>query len=475
MHQDHDRCYRAVASRDGRFDGRFVTAVKTTGIYCRPSCPAQTPKPENVSFYPSAAAAVAAGFRACKRCRPEAAPGSRDWDVRGDLAARALRAIANGAIDGDGGVPELARSLNVSERHLHRILVAEVGAGPLAIARTRRAQTARLLLDATNLAISEVAFAAGFSSLRQFNDTMREQFAMTPREIRQRPGHKLKSTGSLTLRLTYRLPYARDAMIGWLGLHLVTGVHELDGATYRRVLPSGSVVEMTLGDGAICLTTRIDDVRALPDTVARCRRMFDADADPVAVDATLSDDPALRALVAKRPGIRVPGAADGFELLVITVLAQQVSVAAAHTFARRLVAAYGKPLDAPTGSLTNCFPTADVLADASYDGIGLTGGRIKTLRAAAEAHAAGELPLDPSADRDDARARLLALPGVGPWTADYVAMRALGDPDGFPGGDLVLKRRVNDLSLEPDRWRPWRSYAAMHLWLDHLDQTGALS
>jgi AraC family transcriptional regulator of adaptative response / DNA-3-methyladenine glycosylase II len=473
MHEDHDRCYRAVASRDSRFDGRFVTAVKTTGIYCRPSCPAQTPKPENVNFYPSAAAAVAAGFRACKRCRPEAAPGSRDWDVRGDLAARALRAIAAGAIDGDGGVPELARSLNVSERHLHRILVAEVGAGPLALARTRRAQTARLLLDATDLPIAEIAFTSGFASLRQFNDTMREHFGMTPREIRKRPAKHLASTGSLTLRLTFRQPYNTAAMLGWLSLHLVAGIEELGGTTYRRVLPTGSVVELQLGEEAVALTTRIDDVRALPNTVARCRRMLDADADPVAVDATLAQDPALAPLVSARPGLRVPGAADGFELLATTILAQQVSVAAAYTFARRLVDAYGKPLDAPTDTLTARFPSADVLADASYDGIGLTGGRITTLRAAASAHAAGELPLDPSADRDETRARLLALPGVGPWTADYVAMRALGDPDSFPGTDLLLKRKA--AGLDPERWRPWRSYAAMHLWIDHLTTTGALT
>jgi AraC family transcriptional regulator of adaptative response / DNA-3-methyladenine glycosylase II len=473
MHEDHDRCYRAVASRDARFDGRFVTAVRTTGIYCRPSCPAQTPKKENVNFYPSAAAAVAAGFRACKRCRPEAAPGSREWDVRGDLAARALRAIAAGAIDGDAGVPALAQSLNASERHLHRILVAEVGAGPLALARTRRAQTARLLLDATDLPISEIAFTAGFASLRQFNDTIREHFGMTPREIRKRHSKHLASSGSLTLRLTFRAPYAHDPMLGWLGLHLVAGIEELDGTTYRRVLPSGSVVAMQLGEEAISLTTRIDDVRVLPDTVARCRRMLDADADPVAVDATLAEDKALRPLVKARPGLRVPGAADGFELLVVTVLAQQVSVAAAHTFARRIVDAYGKPLDAPVGALTTRFPSADVLADASYDGIGLTGGRIKTLRAVAAAHAAGELPLDPSADRDEARNRLLALPGVGPWTAEYVSMRALGDPDAFPATDLVLKRRIE--GLDPDRWRPWRSYAAMHLWVDHLITTGAMT
>jgi AraC family transcriptional regulator of adaptative response / DNA-3-methyladenine glycosylase II len=478
MHEDPDRCYRAVASRDGRFDGRFVTAVTSTGIYCRPSCPAQTPKRENVRFYPCAAAAVAAGFRACKRCRPEAAPGSREWDLRGDLAARALRAIAAGAIDGptggaEAGVPALARSLHVSERHLHRILVAEVGAGPLALARTRRAQTARLLLDATDLPISTVAFTAGFASLRQFNDTMRDHFGMAPREIRRRPSKHLASSGSLTLRLTHRAPYAVDVMLGWLGLHLVTGIEEIDGATYRRVLPSGSVVAMQIGDDAVSLTTSIDDVRALPDTVARCRRMLDADADPLAVDTTLSEDPHLAPLVAARPGVRVPGAADGFELLVRTVLAQQVSVASAHTFARRLVETYGKPLDAPSGSLTARFPTADALAEASYEGIGLTGGRIKTLRAIAAAHAAGDLPLDPSADRDEARGRLLALPGIGPWTVDYVAMRALGDPDAFPGTDLVLRRKAADLT--PERWRPWRSYAAMHLWLDHLSTTGALS
>jgi AraC family transcriptional regulator, regulatory protein of adaptative response / DNA-3-methyladenine glycosylase II len=474
MHMDHEGCYRAVASRDARFDGRFVTAVKTTGIYCRPSCPAQTPKRENVNFYPSAAAAVAAGFRACKRCRPEAAPGSREWDVRGDLAARALRAIAAGAIDGDGGVPALALSLHVSERHLHRVLVAEVGAGPLALARTRRAQTARLLLDATDLQISEIAFTAGFASIRQFNDTMQEQFGMTPREIRRRPHKQLASSGLLTLRLGVRAPYAIEATLGWLRLHLVPGVEELDGSTYRRVLPSGTVVALQLGDNSISLTTSIDDVRALPDTVVRCRRMLDADADPQAVDARLSEDRALAPMVAARPGVRVPGAADGFELLARTVLAQQVSVASAHTFAGRIVAAYGKPLDAPSGTLTARFPTAEALADASYDGIGLTGSRINTLRAVAEAHASGSLVLDPSADRDEIRATLRALPGIGPWTAEYIAMRALGDPDAFPGSDLVLRRRIADLDLDPERWRPWRAYAAMHLWLDHLRTTGAL-
>jgi AraC family transcriptional regulator of adaptative response / DNA-3-methyladenine glycosylase II len=473
MHEDHDRCYRAVASRDSRFDGRFVTAVTSTGIYCRPSCPAQTPKRENVRFYPGATAAVAAGFRACKRCRPEAAPGSRDWDVRADLAARALRAIAAGAVDHEGGVPALAESLHVSERHLHRILVAEVGAGPLALARTRRAQTARLLLDATDLPMSQIAFAAGFASVRQFNDTIREHFGSPPRELRRRVRPDVAGTGQLTLRLAHRPPYAGPEFLDWQRLHQVTGIEEIDGGTYRRVLPSGAVVSLTIGADATQLSTRVDDVRTLTDTVTRCRRMLDADADPLAVDTALSEDPALAPLVAARPGLRVPGVADGFELVVRTVLGQQVSVKAAHTFSRRIVEAYGKPLDTPDGSLTARFPTADTLADASYDGIGITGARIKTLRAVAHAVASGDLVLDGSADRDETRAALLALPGIGAWTVEYVAMRGLGDPDGFPASDLVLRRRIAE--LDPDRWRPWRAYAAMHLWMDHLTTTGVLT
>jgi AraC family transcriptional regulator of adaptative response / DNA-3-methyladenine glycosylase II len=240
------------------------------------------------------------------------------------------------------------------------------------------------------------------------------------------------------------------------------------------VLPSGAVATLQIAPDFVTLTTGVDDVRALPQTVALCRQLIDADADPVAVDAMLGADRLLKPMVAARPGLRVPGATDGFEVLVRTILGQQVSVAAAHTFATRLVAAYGKPLDAPSGSLTARFPTSDVLADASYDGIGLTGSRQKSLRAAASAHAAGELVLDPSADREQARTALLALPGVGPWTAEYVAMRALGDPDSFPGSDLVLKRRTTETKTDSERWRPWRSYAAMHLWIDHLTTTGAL-
>jgi AraC family transcriptional regulator of adaptative response / DNA-3-methyladenine glycosylase II len=351
--------------------------------------------------------------------------------------------------------------------------MAEVGAGPLALARTRRAQTARLLIDATSLPVSEIAFAAGFASIRQFNDTMRQHFGAAPRDLRRRGGHDLPSSGALTLRVPVRRPYAAAELIGWLRLHLVAGVESLDGSTYRRSLASGAVVSLAVAEDAITLTTRVDDVRSLTDTVTRCRRLLDADSDPGAVDTALGEDTLLAGCVAARPGLRVPGATDGFELLVRTVLAQQVSVSAAHTFAGRLVEAYGKPLDQPEGGVTHCFPTAEVLADATYDGIGLTGSRVRTLRAVASARAAGDLPLDPAADRDEARHALLAMPGIGPWTAEYVAMRALGDPDAFPASDLVLRRAV--AGHDPTRWSPWRSYAAMHLWVDHLTRTGAMT
>jgi AraC family transcriptional regulator, regulatory protein of adaptative response / DNA-3-methyladenine glycosylase II len=268
------------------------------------------------------------------------------------------------------------------------------------------------------------------------------------------------------VRLTFRPPYAAESLVTWLGGHLVGGLEALDGTTYRRVLPGHRVVALDITEAALTLTPQVDDPSTWTDTVERCRQMLDADADPLVVDAALARDPVLAPLVRARPGLRVPGAPDGFELLVRTVLAQQVSLASAHTFARRVVAAYGVPLDTPVGSLTAGFPTAEVLAEASYDGIGLTGARVRTVRAAAAAYAAGDLTLDPSADRGRTRAQLLALPGVGPWTVDYVAMRALGDPDVFPGTDLILKRRA--AALDPEQWAPWRSYAAMHLWLDHL-------
>jgi AraC family transcriptional regulator of adaptative response / DNA-3-methyladenine glycosylase II len=462
---DFDRCYRAVKGRDRRFDGRFVTAVRTTGIYCRPSCPAQTPKRENVRFYPRPAAASAAGFRACKRCRPDAAPGSRDWDARADLAARALRGIESGAID-DGGVPALARRLAVSERHLHRVLVAEIGVGPLALARTRRAQTARMLIEHTDLPLSTIAFSAGFASIRQFNDVMRAEFGCVPGSLRRAPSAAGEATGTLTLRLQHRQPFAHEPLLAWLSGRAIDGVEEVDDSSYRRVVGRG-VIELTPAPeaGHVVVRLDVDDVAAVSGVVARCRRLFDLDADPIAVDETLRADPLLRPSVRRLPGLRVPGSVDGFELAVRAVLGQQVSVRAARTFGARLVQRCGAPLATPRGGLTHAFPTADAVAGADLDGLGLTGGRVRTLAALASAVASGGLVLEPDADRDETRARLLALPGIGAWTADYVAMRALGDPDAFPATDLVLRRLIAHLdTTQIDSWRPWRAYAAMHLW-----------
>ena len=465
VHEDFDGCYRAVRGRDPRFDGRFVTAVRTTGIYCRPSCPAQTPKRENVRFYPRPAAAAAAGFRACKRCRPDAAPGSREWDVRADLAARALRGIESGVVD-DDGIPGLARRLAVSERHLHRVLVSEIGVGPLALARTRRAQTARMLIEHTDLPLTTVAFSAGFSSVRQFNDVMRAEFGCAAGGLRRGTRHPGEALGSLTVRLQHRSPFAAEPLLGWLDGRAIDGVEMVDGSTYRRVIGT-SVVELrpVPHAGHVIARIDVDDVTAVAGLVARCRRLLDLDADPLAVDEALGSDPLLRRSVERHPGMRVPGAVDGFELAVRAVLGQQVSVRAARTFAARLVQRCGVPLATPRAGLTHAFPTAAAVADTDLDGLGLTGSRTRTLRGLAIEVASGRLTLDPVADRDEARSRLAALPGVGPWTVEYVAMRALGDPDAFPATDLVLRRELgSDALARADSWRPWRSYAAMHLW-----------
>ena len=472
MHEDFDRCYRAVQGRDKRFDGRFVTAVRTTGIYCRPSCPAQTPRRENVSFFPHAAAAAAAGYRACKRCRPDAAPGSREWDVRADLAARALRGIESGVID-EEGVPGLARRLAVSERHLHRVLVAEIGVGPLALARTRRAQTARMLIEHTALSLSTIAFSAGFASIRQFNDVMRAEFGCPPSELRRAPIARGESVGALTLRLQHRSPYAAEPLLDWLAGRAIAGVEESEPGVYRRVIGTGVVELRPVPDaGHVLARIDVDDLTSVAGLVARCRRVFDLDADPVAVDEALGADPLFADSVRRHPGMRVPGAVDGFELAVRAVLGQQVSVRAARTFAARLVERCGKPLDAARGTLTHAFPTADAIAGVDLDGLGLTGGRVKTLRALATEVATGGLSLEPLADREETRARLAALPGIGPWTVEYIAMRALGDPDAFPATDLVLKRALDHAGADrSDGWRPWRSYAAMHLWSSTTEET----
>ncbi|MET0763989.1 MAG: AlkA N-terminal domain-containing protein [Blastococcus sp.] len=471
---DPERCYRAVAGRDARFDGWFFTAVHTTGIYCRPSCPARTPLARNVSFFTTAAAAQGAGFRACRRCRPDAVPGSPEWDVRADVVARAMRLIADGEVE-RSGVPGLAAHLGYSERQLHRLLVAELGVGPLALARAQRAQTARILIETTDLPMADVAFAAGFASIRQFNDTVREVFATTPTALRGRaPGTGGAAPGWLTLRLAARAPYAADEVLLFLGAHAVPGLEEWDGTTFSRVLdlPHGpAVVQLSpAADGSPAVTARLRlaELRDLGAAVTRCRRMLDLDADPAAVDDVLGADPALAPLVTTAPGRRVPASPDAPELALRAVLGQQVSVAGARTLTARVLTAAGTPLAEPVGTLTHAFPRPAALADADLTAVGLTGARRRTLHAVSEGVADGSIHLDPGADREEASRALLAVPGIGPWTAALVGLRGLGDPDVWLPGDLAVRRSLATLgSTDTEaaiRWRPWRSYAVLHLW-----------
>ena len=471
---DAEHCYRAVTSRDPRFDGWFVPAVHTTGIYCRPSCPARTPLPRNVSFHTTAAAAQAAGFRACRRCRPDAVPGSPEWDTRADVVARAMRLIADGEVE-RAGVGGLAARLGYSERQLHRLLTGELGVGPLALARAQRAQTARLLIETTRLPMADVAFAAGFASIRQFNDTVRAAFGTTPSALRPAtPRADPGSPGWLTLRLAARAPFAADEVLLFLGAHATPGLEEWDGTTFSRVLdlPHGpAVVRLSPapdGGPAVTARLRLTELRDLGVAVTRCRRLLDLDADPAAVDEVLGGDPALSAPVAAGPGRRVPASPDAAETAVRAVLGQQVSIAGARTLTGRLVAAAGEPLQEPLGTLTHAFPRPAALAEVDLEAVGLTGARRRTVRGLATALADGSLSLGPGADRDDAGRALLALPGIGPWTAALVALRGLADPDVWLPGDLALRRSLAALgSSDTDaanRWRPWRSYAVMHLW-----------
>jgi len=473
---DFERCYRAVQSRDARFDGWFFTAVKTTGIYCRPSCPAMTPKPQNVRFYPTAAAAQGAGFRACRRCRPDATPGSPEWNARADLVGRAMRLIADGVVD-RGGVAELGHRLGYSARHLNRQLTAEVGAGPIALARAQRAQSARVLIETTELPFAQIAFAAGFSSIRQFNDTIRQIFAITPSKMREaRRGRDLAPPGVIVLRLPCRTPFDGDAVVEFLAARAVPGVEEIDGTTYRRTLRlahGAGVAELTPQPDHVRAVLRLDDLRDLTAAVQRCRRLFDLDADPQAIAEQLGVDRDLGRLVAKAPGLRLPGTVDGFEVATRAVLGQQVSLAAARTLAGRLVVAHGTPLAAPDGGLTHLFPEPADIADSSLDSLGMPAARRAVLRGVAASVANGEVVIDAGAERAATATALLDIRGVGPWTASYITMRGLGDPDVFLASDLGVRHAFERLGLpaspveaaaHADRWRPWRSYAVMHLW-----------
>jgi AraC family transcriptional regulator of adaptative response / DNA-3-methyladenine glycosylase II len=478
---DFERCYRAVDSRDARFDGWFVTAVTSTGVYCRPSCPAITPKRENVRFLPSAAAAQRLGFRACLRCRPDAAPGSPDWNYRADVVGRAMRLIEDGIVDRDG-VPGLAARLGYTERHLGRLLHAEVGAGPLALARARRAQTARLLIETTRLGLADVAFASGFGSVRQFNDTIRDVYGRSPSALRAgRHDSGDAGLGTVTLRLPYREPLHAGALMEFLAARTVPGVDEVRDDTYRRGLrlPHGpALVEVLLRPGYAHATLRLADVRDLSPAVARCRRLLDLDADPVAVDATLGADPSLAPSVAKEPGVRVPGAVDGFEMAARAVEGQQISVAGARTVLARLAAEAGSRSWSPVVAMAATgdhdpqgFPAPEDVATLPDEAFAMPAARRRTLRALAEAVATGRIALDPGADREETVTRLRAIGGIGPWTAQYVALRALGDPDVLLATDLGVRRGAAALGLPDDlaahalrHWAPWRSYATIRLW-----------
>ncbi|MEU3415606.1 DNA-3-methyladenine glycosylase 2 family protein [Streptomyces sp. NPDC006658] len=475
-HLDREHCVSAVRSKDARFDGWFFTAVLTTGIYCRPSCPVVPPKPENMTFYPSAAACQQAGFRACKRCRPDTSPGSPEWNQRADLVARAMRLIADGVVDRDG-VPGLAARLGYSTRQVERQLLAELGAGPLALARAQRAQTARLLVETTALPMAQIAFAAGFSSVRAFNDTVREIFALSPSELRARvPASGTGTPGVLTLRLPFRAPLNPSNLFGHLAATAVPGVEEWRDGAYRRTL------RLPYGHGIVALTPRPDhiacrltlsDLRDLTMAISRCRRLLDLDADPAAVDERLRTDPLLAPLVGQGPGRRVPRTVDEAEFAVRAVLGQQVSTAAARTHAARLVTAHGKPLDDPEGGLTHLFPSPEALAAVDPETLAMPRTRRATLTTLVRLLADGDVRLDVDTDWAEARARLLALPGFGPWTVDVIAMRALGDPDAFLPTDLGIRRAAKELGLpstpaaltaRAEGWRPWRAYAVQYLW-----------
>jgi len=474
MIEDFERCYLAVQSRDPRFDGWFFTAVTSTHIYCRPSCPAQTPLQKNVRFYPSAAAAQLAGFRACKRCRPDASPGSPEWNSRADVAARAMRLIADGVVDREG-VIGLAKRLGYSVRQLERVLQNEIGAGPIAIARAQRAQTARILIETTSLAMTDVAFAAGFASVRQFNDTVQSAYASSPTALRSRAKgpRRVEAATAIVLRLAFRQPLCPDNLFGHLAATAVPGVEEVRGSTYRRTLRLAhgpGIVELTPTPDYINCRAVLSDLRDLTTTIARSRWLLDLDADPVAIDRHLRIDPSLAPIVNKAPGRRVPRCVDGDEMALRAVLGQQVSTVAAQTHAGRLVRLHGETVSDPGGGLTHLFPPPSALHGAE---LAMPTKRRETFAALVAALRRGDLALGPGSDRDQSMTALRRIPGIGPWTQQVIAMRALGDADSFPETDLGVRHAADILGLastpaalvaHSQSWRPWRAYAVQYLW-----------
>ncbi len=489
MNLDYDLCYRAVKARDARFDGRFFTAVKTTGIYCRPICPARTPKRENVIFYRTAAAAQEAGFRPCLRCRPETSPDFGAWYGVSNTVSRALALIEAGALD-EGGVDALAERLGVGDRQLRRLFHQHLGASPIAVAQTRRILLAKQLIHETGLSMVEVALAAGFGSVRRFNETFRQLYNRPPIALR-RTRHTPAAVGAVTLRLPYKAPFDWDAMLAFLAPRAIDGVEAISDDSYARAIcvsgVKGAFIARPAGNNRLTIILHSQKLEALPAIIARLRRLFDLTADPVAIGDHLSKDARLAMLVAARPGLRVPGAWDGFEVGVRAILGQQITVAAAINIASILAAQYGETLDQqipgfPT--LTRLFPFAETLAKADLSWLPIPKVRAASLSALAAAAATDSRLFGPKASLDEAIAALRRLPGIGEWTAQYIAMRELREPDAFPAADIGLMRAMEDeagvrptatnLAAHAQAWRPWRAYAAMHLWVAEAErQAGA--
>ena len=480
MDMDFEACRRAFLTRDARFDGLVFGAVKTTGIYCRPICPARTPKAENMTFYPSAAAAQEAGYRPCLRCRPEASPDMGAWRGTSNTVSRALALIEAGALDG-GDVDALASRLGVGERQLRRLFRQHLGAAPITVAQTRRVLLAKQLIQETRLPMAEVALASGFGSVRRFNETFLELFGRAPGGLRRLIGEASAETAGVTVRLPYRAPYDWDAMIGFLSARAIPGVENVSARRYARTLTvdgQSGVVVVTPGSGDFLIAEiRFPNVKALPAVIARIRRVFDLTADPRLIGAHLSQDPRLAPLVAARPGLRAPGAWDGFELAVRAILGQQITVTAAVNLACKLVAAYGEPIVEPAAvklGLTRVFPRPERLVGQDIATLGMPRARGAALEALARTVAADPSIFTPRADLESAIAALSALPGVGEWTAQYIALRELREPDAFPHADIgLLRAMADDQGVRPSSeallaasqgWRPWRAYAAQHLW-----------
>ncbi len=479
MDLDHDACYRALAQRDSRFDGRFFTAVKTTGIYCRPVCPARTPQAKNVIFYPTAAAAQEAGFRPCLRCRPETAPDMGAWRGTSSTVSRALSLIELGALDRQD-VEALAERLGLGERQLRRLFRQHLGASPVGVAQTRRILLAKQLIHETRLPMAEIAFASGFGSVRRFNEAFLALFARAPGELRRLGGEDVavKADGEFSLLLRYQPPYEWPAMLEFLRQRAISGVESVSDGRYSRTLLLDGIqgsLSIEPGQGnALRAGIRVSKLSIVPSIIARLRRVFDLAADPLAIAQHLSKDPVLAPLVEKRPGLRVPGAWDGFELSIRAVLGQQITVTAAVRLAARLVARHGTPMSAPAFGLTHFFPSPEVIARADLTTLGMPKSRAATLSAVASAWLERPELFANQCALEEAVRRLRAIRGVGEWTAQYIALRQLREPDAFPASDLGVQRALTDeRGLRPkadevlaraERWRPWRAYAAQHLW-----------